>query len=697
MSRFRGKRRSLCAALSAVLDGGRSTREHLPGASGLCLAASLLALGAASPAEANTIGFSPITYEADEGDGTVNVTLSLSTIPDSYGGLCTGQANLVAVSRSATLGTDFSLGSSSVSFQYDQTTGGDTTLQVPVTLIDDLLAEVTEEFELRLADVSVDGANCTTGSLSITSPTARVSIRDNDVAADLLVDPSLVAATGVPGTEISRTLTVMGGVAPYRITTENADAVVTPALLSEPGSFRYELVLSSATDGIIDVIRVTDARGRTVTATVTQDPLSGLPGLTGSQQEIARTLETLCGNLTELSGSTSLSAAQQDLLEQCRSLLDASQSDPQAAVEGIVAITPDQSNAPTTLQSSLTNAQDTNLQRRLQGLRSGVSGLSFTGLTMNFNGRTLPTRLLTGFLENTAFGQGASADEPSEFGRLGFFVAGNIDFGDRDGSSNEAGFEFDTAGITAGADYRITDQAVFGAALGFANTDLDYDGGRGDLQVDAWSASLYGNYYLTETVYLDGTISYGWDNYDQTRSIVYSLLEAPRNASADFDGTGYTLSLGGGHEDYIGPVSYGLYGRVRYHSAEIDGYRESGASGLELDIEGWDVNSLKTTLGGRIARVFNTSYGVLIPQLRLEWEHEFEDAGDTLDGTFVHDPIGTRFRLPTETLDSDYFRLGLSVSAQFTHGRSAYFNYETLAGQRDVEEHSFTLGARLEF
>jgi hypothetical protein len=37
------------------------------------------------------------------------------------------------------------------------------------------------------------------------------------------------------------------------------------------------------------------------------------------------------------------------------------------------------------------------------------------------------------------------------------------------------------------------------------------------------------------------------------------------------------------------------------------------------------------------------------------------------------------------------------MSAQFAQGFSAFLDYDTVLGLRDVEHHRFTLGGRLEF
>ncbi len=52
---------------------------------------------------------------------------------------------------------------------------------------------------------------------------------------------------------------------------------------------------------------------------------------------------------------------------------------------------------------------------------------------------------------------------------------GRINYGDKDQTQNQAGFDFDTIGITGGVDYRIRDNFVVGAALGYSQIETDFD------------------------------------------------------------------------------------------------------------------------------------------------------------------------------------------------------------------------------
>ena len=443
------------------------------------------------------------------------------------------------------------------------------------------------------------------------------------------------------------------------------------------------------------------AQGGTVSTTfnaIASSPLADLPGLSPGQRSVAGALDSLCPALNTLGQRSALSAGEQDLLNQCRTLIANSGTNPGAVAQGIVALTPEQASAPRKLVTQISSVQVDNLTERLSALRSGARGISLRGLTVGIGEQTIQGGLLASAIDRgIESGGGASADEAWPFERLGIFITGDVQWGSKDKTTNEDGFEFDTLGLTAGADYRFTDGLILGAAMGFASTEVDIDAAGGSLDGDSWSLSLYGTYYPTDHFYLEGSATYGWDSYDQDRNIAYSLLGNTRQAKANFDGDQYTLLFGAGYDLIRGGSIIDMYGRLRYTSASLDDYREQGANGLDLVIAGQDATSLSSILGAQLSRSISTSKAVLIPQGWIEWEHEFEKGDDEVQGYFANDPNRFGFALPTDALDTDLIRLGVGLGAQFGQGRIAFVSFQTSLGMENYSEHNVTAGVRMEF
>jgi outer membrane autotransporter protein len=98
-----------------------------------------------------------------------------------------------------------------------------------------------------------------------------------------------------------------------------------------------------------------------------------------------------------------------------------------------------------------------------------------------------------------------------------------------------------------------------------------------------------------------------------------------------------------------------------------------------------------------VAYAINTGFGVLSPQLAVEWRHEFLNNDRSVAAKYAVDPFNTFFLIPTDNPDRDFVALAVGMSAAFAKGVSAFFNYETIIGLRDVTSHAFVGGVRIEF
>ncbi len=515
----------------------------------------------------------------------------------------------------------------------------------------------------------------------------------------LSVDPKSLKLPGTPGVRSQGKIRILDGQPPFTLSVKSGS--VSPATLPQIGEATYSFdVPANAAKGATyqDTVTVTDAAGRsaTIPVTVAVDPLSSLQGLTPPERSVAEAIEKIFPTLL----NRPLTPEQQDMRDRFAELLAAAQTSPQEVPAALSAIAPEEASAVGTLATEVNNRQFANISERMKALRSGVQGISISGLTMNMDGQSVPLGALAQASLFAPKGGAASADDGALGSRLGVFVSGSFDFGDKDGTDNESGFDFDVSSFTAGADYRFTKKLVLGGAFGYGYTDLDIDNSGGSLDDDAWTLSLYGLYNFDEHLWVNGIFSYTWNHYDSNRRIAYDLSDAEavdRNADADYDGSQYAISLSAGYDIFRKGFTLGAFGTFAYSRTDVDSYQESGATGLDLAVDDQSIDSLTTTLGAKVSYALSTSFGVLVPQLSVDWEHEFEDGDRTLDVRFVHDPNGYLFGIPTDSPDRDYFHVSPGISAVFAYGFSAYVNYEVTLGKTDLNEQNVTFGVRYEF
>ncbi|HET7844589.1 MAG TPA: autotransporter domain-containing protein, partial [Xanthomonadales bacterium] len=437
--------------------------------------------------------------------------------------------------------------------------------------------------------------------------------------------------------------------------------------------------------------------------------VQNVPALDEGEASVGGAIDAACPALFAQSQGGSLDAGEADLLQRCSELVVASGSDPGSVQEALDQMVADEALAQGTAAITTTAAQFDNLKARLAALRSGSRGMDIGGLALAGGNGAMPLSFLpSNLLMQDDTGSG-SDEAGAGFSRWGFFATGTIGRGNQDAVESSPGFDFDTYGLTAGVDYRVNDDFVIGAALGYNNNDTQIDGDQGGLDTKGWNLSGYGSWYH-DAWYLDGVLTWGNNDYDVTRRIRYTIaglaggsttVDQVATASPGSDQLAFALSVG--RDFNRGAWSFGPYARATYTSLDFDGYTErlsdpdGPGGGLAVVVDSRELTSLEGVVGGKATYTSSRSWGILMPYVQVEWLHEFEDDIENLVSRFANDPTGTAIVVPGEPIDQDYFNLGLGLSAVFANGRSGFIYYEHRAGQENFSQDSLAIGVRIEF
>ncbi|MCQ8103567.1 autotransporter outer membrane beta-barrel domain-containing protein [Methylomonas sp. SURF-2] len=287
---------------------------------------------------------------------------------------------------------------------------------------------------------------------------------------------------------------------------------------------------------------------------------------------------------------------------------------------------------------------------------------------------------------------GGSGD--SDFPPLNFWAKIDSDFGSRDLTFSQPGFEFDNHNFVFGADYRLKDNWVAGGSFSYRHNNASFNGNRGETVNDSYTGMLYTSYNITDAAHVNATASYGGFSYDTTRNI--SFLGANSVAKAKPNGGQYAFSWGGGYDFIFDALTVAPYARGEYSNLDIDAYSESG-SVFAVRFGKQAIESLTSTLGIQTSYALSFPWGVLIPQLRGEWHHQFMDGARQIEAGFIADPSGQSFVMTSDGPSRDYYTFGAEVSSVFAGGVSAFLAYETLQSYTSINSNKLMLGARLEF
>lgn len=351
--------------------------------------------------------------------------------------------------------------------------------------------------------------------------------------------------------------------------------------------------------------------------------------------------------------------------------------------------------------SKALGGQNAALVGRLATLRSGVPGVAYNDLTPS--DRSDFARASESF--NIAVQRGGAAGD-GDFGKLGFFINGSQGWGDQDPTSIEDAFEYDAKSLTIGIDYRFKPNLVLGTAIGFSKMEADFDPAKstvdGSVDSKGYTLSVFGNYDIGN-VYIDGIASYGMLDFDTVRKIKYpsnNPLIPPVNETANgsTDSSQYNLSAGVGYYGNYRALSFEPHARISYLNATIDGYTETNANVFNLKYQDQEIDSLISTLGFSTSYAINYRYGVLVPQLRADWNHEFQNDSRNINSSYaIADVPSGVISTPTENPDRNFFVVSAGLSAVFKQGVQVFISYQTLLGYDHFTSNLVTAGGRWEF
>jgi len=173
----------------------------------------------------------------------------------------------------------------------------------------------------------------------------------------------------------------------------------------------------------------------------------------------------------------------------------------------------------------------------------------------------------------------------------------------------------------------------------------------------------------------------------------------PVIAEGDTWGMQGSASGGVGYDFYFDAFSIGPYVRANYTRSYVDGFAEdnTNGSGLHMKFGEDNTDSFTSVVGLGASYAISTDFGVIIPQGRVEWEHEFARDARTIEAQFVNDATGTTFLTRTDSPDRNYFNAAASVLLLLPNGWMAFADYEALLAYHELERHRGTIGVRVEF
>ena len=362
--------------------------------------------------------------------------------------------------------------------------------------------------------------------------------------------------------------------------------------------------------------------------------------------------------------------------------------------------------------TEIRNVQLGHIMSRMTAIRSGQAsgaGISVADLDVRVG-----DEVLVGAARNDRLNEDDGALLSSwDWQKLGLYLSGSIRFGNKDETRQAGGFSFDTSGVTAGLDYRLTDNLLVGGAIGYTHYDVDFDvtseslAGQ-DLGSDGITLAAYAAYFPSQKFFIDGAATVGKLSYKSKRRIravgSSDFDDIDAVTKGEFDSVYYGLAARAGYETrLIGSVQMTPTFQLEYVRAKVDGFEEESndprADAISLAFGSQRAESLRSKLGVELRRGFQTPIGPVLLAGNAIYNHELLGDDEGVSVRYKADPTRlSEFELRTEGRDRHYGELGASLRAtDLPYGLEAFIDYGTVVGLRDFEIHRINAGVRKSF
>ena len=317
-----------------------------------------------------------------------------------------------------------------------------------------------------------------------------------------------------------------------------------------------------------------------------------------------------------------------------------------------------------------------------QGMGGGMDGSMLTTLPTDPNHRNMA--------QSSPNGDPASTTPlPNGFA---VWTGGAINFGSRGASSAASGFDFNTGGVSVGMDKRISDNFAAGVGFGYGHDNTDVGQNGTNSTSDSYSLAAYASLNPTPSTFIDGLAGYQWLSFDSRRYVSTdgSLLNGQR------DGTQWFASLSGGYLYRNDALLISPYGRLDLANANLDSFTEHGDSIYALNYMGQTVKTTTTSIGVHADYVFKEDFGTVAPQIRIEYEHDFQGSSNATM-TYADLIAGPIYRAQVDPLARNHYLIGIGANWQFNNNLIIRLEYDNQLDTGDQDNQSILLNIQKKF
>ena len=363
------------------------------------------------------------------------------------------------------------------------------------------------------------------------------------------------------------------------------------------------------------------------------------------------------------------------------------------------ALSPTRANAQSTAAFSTGDLMRGQFSQRMSSLLGGSNsgGVAQMDLARTQLASAAPSSeaLASAAAAALAAGTAGMSDIALENG-YGIFFAGDFAIFETEQAGGIGTDKADAAALTVGLDHSDGQGFVAGLAASYLQSQVAQDYGLGgNTSSDGLALSAFASMdrgALSAEVYASGA----WHSFETERT----LLLAPfvnGIASGETDATQIQAGASVSYDLFNGEsVKLDAVGGLHYANVDIDAYTETGVGALGAAVAARSVDSLRSQLGGELAFILDDSKSLIVPTLRVVWNHEFMDDSVGVTSGFAGAP-GATYTAPGAELGTDWATVGLGVSSQVSADTNFYLRVQKDFGRDGAERHEVSAAARFGF
>jgi outer membrane autotransporter protein len=219
--------------------------------------------------------------------------------------------------------------------------------------------------------------------------------------------------------------------------------------------------------------------------------------------------------------------------------------------------------------------------------------------------------------------------------------------GHQNGQGQFGGYTMTSEGLVAGGDLPLADSGVrVGGVFTFTNAGLH---GQGDRTGDSTGLNAYGllGYasYLGNRAYADVVAGAMFDRFGTRRVVDFTGVSGA--VTGTHDGVQYVARADGGIPFNLGasksPTTLAPVWGLTLSHLNQSGYTETGDREIALDVRSEASTSVKGEAGFKLEHSFETSSGMVVPELRAVYRHEFDTSLQFQTASFAADETNSVF------------------------------------------------------